>query len=139
MMRRPTDEEILAAELRVERAESDFETGQVRTKAALLDFVVHPLTLLGVAVAAGGVAYRIFKPRIKAPVKFEWPWNRNKVSLETKQVAQTSVLSLVLAIGARYLMQNLPSIAFRVLGHTLKKRGAFSRGVPATRSRTTLH
>lgn len=139
MMRRPTDEEIRAAELRVERAESDFAAGQVRTKAALLDFTVHPVTLLGIAVAAGGVAYRIFKPKLKAPVKFDWPWNRNKVSPETKQVAETSVLSLVLAIGVRYLMQNLPGIGFRVLGHTLRKRDAFSRGVPTTGSSTTLH
>ena len=138
-MRRPTDEEIRAAELRVERAESDFAAGQVRTKAALLDFIVHPLTLLGVAVAAGGVAYRIFKPKLKAPVKFDWPWDRNKVSPETKQVAETSVLSLVLAIGVRYLMQNLPSIGFRVLGQAMRKRGAFSRSGSTAGTAVTLH
>lgn len=138
-MRRPTDEEIRAVEVRVEQAESDFKTAKVRTSTALLDFIVHPVTLLGVALAAGGVAYKIFKRKPKAPVKFEWPWNRNQVSPETKQVAQTSLLSLVLAIGIRYLIQSLPSIGFRLLGHSLRKRGAFSRGVPTPGSSTTLH
>jgi hypothetical protein len=138
MMKRPTDEEIRAAERRVEQAERDFGTGTVRTRAAMLDFIVHPVTLLGIAVAAGGAGYLLFKPKPKAPVKFQWPWQQ-KVSPEAKQTAGASLLSLVLALGMRYAVRNMPRIGYRVLGQALRKRGAFSSRVSTAPTSVTLH
>lgn len=138
MMKRPTDEEIRAAELRVEQAERDFATGKVRTQAAMLDFIVHPLTLLGVVVAAAGAGYLLFKPQPKAPVKVQWPWQQ-KVSPEVKQTTAASIVSLLLAFGMRYAMRNLPSIGYRVLGQALRNRGAFSPRVSTSGTGVTLH
>lgn len=138
MMKRPTDEEVRAAVLRLERAEQDFAAGQIRTKAAFLDFVVHPGTLLGVAVAAGAAGYLLFRPQRKAPVKVQWPW-QPKVSPEVKQTAGASLLSLVIALGMRYAMRHLPGIGYRVLGQALRKRGAFAPRVSTAGPSVTLH
>jgi hypothetical protein len=138
MMKRPTDEEIRAAELRVEQAERDFGTGKVRTRAALIDTLVKPTTLLGIAAVSGVAGYLLFKPQPKAPVKVQWPW-QPRVSPEAKQTAGASLLSLVAALGVRYAMRHLPGIGYRVLGQALRKRGAFSPRVSTSGTSVTLH
>lgn len=146
----PSDEEIRAAELRLQQAERDLSEGRKRARAALLDFAVHPVTLLGIAVAAGVAGYLLFKPPPVVPE--DWrsrltKWTKGLVppraptkaeTAATTAATTTGVMGIIVALAMKYATKQLPGIGFKLFNQAMRKRGAYGTPVPA-RAVTTLH
>lgn len=147
-MKNPSDAEIEAAERRIEKAERDLASGKKRAKAAIVDFLVKPVTLLGIGIAACALGYYAFKK--PPPVPDDW---RAKLSKMTRgwipqraptqaetaatAAASTGIMGIVVALAMKYATSQLPGIGYRLLEQSLRKRGAFT---PSSDGKTvTLH
>ena len=148
----PSDEEIRAAELRLQQAERDLSEGKKRAKAAVVDFVVKPATLLGIAAVAGVAGYMIFRKPKVVEVPDDWrarlsKWTKGLVppraptqteTAVTTAATTTGVMGIIIALAMRYATRQLPGIGLRLFNEAMRKRGAYGTRVPP-RPTPTLH
>ena len=123
-MRGPTDAEIKSAEERLMRARREVLARSLRVKIAGRAALVKPVTLLGVAGAAGIAGYLMFRRPVAVEVP-RWSFRRQPTtaSTATTAAASTSIAGLVVAFAMRYAMQRLPGIGIKLVEDTLRKRG----------------
>ena len=156
MMHGPSDEEIERAEGRVTQSRRAFVASRARARTALRATLVKPVTLFGVALAAGAAGYLIFKrPQVKAADDWRARWSALRASFPnwgasssgtaTAAAASTSVAGIIVAFAMRYAMQRLPGIGLRLAEQAVRKGAAWSRAERAStapsnyRSATSLH